>query len=362
MKTPIAMHSILAAAPILLVVGCATPPKTVHLNQEATVFSREDMMRMKQIALPPNYSTENFRKIQMGVSFQSVNGFETVVTKDGPKRRAMAVSPDLSSKLQTEMAKLKRFTIFSAHNRGGVTAFQELQDVDGEVTLKEAGDVKDIDIILSGSVTVTKEKQKRYNDIVVIYEVECNFSCEDLKTRTVKFAETVKGATSRVQMVSYTGRITSGFDDTNPENEKQAIEQAAKHALALIANKLGNTYPVGGAVTGCSPSGDRMTLNKGFEQGIGADQQCVVYVDDDGVDIPLACAEAAPKADGTSQLTIYRWNDGDRDAKPLLKLYRESPKQFVRDNKLYAVGYGMPVPPAWQTQDNSSEAARNAYE
>lgn len=345
---------VLPALAALLVAGCSTP-QPIQLNQKLTTFSRQDLEKMDPIALPPNYGAGNFKKIQMGVSFESPTGVEKV----GGESKAMPVSPTLSSKLQNEMAKLKRFTVFSAHNRDGVMAFQALEDVDGDVSLARAVDVKDIDVVLSAKVLVTKEKQKRYNDTLVIYEVECAFSCEDLKTRTVKIAETVKGATSRTQFVSYTGRITSGFEDSG-DNEAQAIEQAAMHALALLGNKLGNAYPAGGRITGSTATGEKLTLDKGFEEGIGANQQCIVYVDDGGVDVPIACAEAAPKADGTSQLSVYRWNKGDKDAKPLIKLFQQNPKGFIKDNAVYAVGYGMPIPPAWQTQDDSSEAARQA--
>ena len=39
-----------------------------------------------------------------------------------------------------------------------------------------------------GGVTFFKERHDRYNDTLIIYEVEGAFSCEDLKTRNVKFA------------------------------------------------------------------------------------------------------------------------------------------------------------------------------
>lgn len=327
---------------LVLLVGCATPE--LALEPTLKTYSREDLEEMDEIALPMNYSTENFRKLQMGVAFDSIGGVDK---KTG---EALTIDPNLSTRLQTEMAKLKRFTIFSAHNRGGVMFFQDLSDVEEGVTLVEAEDVRDIDIVLTGKITVTKERQDRENDRLLFYEVECDFSCEDLKTRTVKFAEKAKGRTVRRMVFTTSGRRLAGFD---PADEQQAITQAAMKALAVVANKLGNTYPVGGKVAGISASGDRMTLGKGFEDGVGNKQQCVVYVDDGGVDVPIALAEASPASD-KSTLTVYKWNKDDADAKPLIRELQDAPRQFLKNNKVYAVGYGLSVPPEW---DNAYEGS-----
>ncbi len=322
---------------LCLLVGCATPK--LELKPKLKTFSREDLEAMDEITLPMNYSTENFRKLQMGVAFDSIEGV------DKKMGRALSIDPNLSTRLQTEMAKLKRFTIFSAHNRGGVMFFQDLGDVDSDVSLVEAEDVRDIDIILSGKITVTKERQDGEHARYLTYEVECDFSCEDLKTRTVKFAEKARGTAVRSMVFSRgTGRQIAGFDASD---EQQAITQAAMQALAKVANKLGNTYPVGAEVAGISASGDRMTISKGFEDGIGNKQQCVIYVDDGGVDVPIALAEAVPGAD-KSTLTVYKWNKGDADAKPLIRELQDAPRQFLKNNKVYAVGYGLSVPPEWE--------------
>lgn len=330
---------VLGAAGLGLLVGCKSE---LALEPTLTTFSRETLEDMDEIVLPTNYSVKGFRKLQMGVAFEVVPGLDK---KTGEE---LIVSDDLSSRLQTEMAKLKRFTIFSAHNRSGVTFFQELTDV-GEAAMKEPVDMQELDLVLSGRVTVTKERNDRYNDTVLIYEVECDFSCEDLATKTVKFAEKAKGRTARKQLLSFSGRKMAGYSD---EDEQQAITQAAMKALAVVANKLGNTFPVGGKITGSTRTGNRLTLDKGFEDGIGNKQQCVIFVNDGGVDIPVALAEAAPGAQGTSNLTVYRWNDDDPDAEPLIEDFRKNGNSFVKQNDVYAVGYGLSVPPEWE----------NAYE
>lgn len=323
----------------MLVVGCATT-ETIDLSPKSVTFSKEELMKRKTITLPPGYNTDNFRKIRMNVFFESVTGMEKVIDSNGTLvERPLAASQNLGARLQGAMAELNRFTIRSDYNRGGALAENIRKD---EEEIKQ-----DADISLSCKVTATKEKEKRYNDTLVIYEVDVDYSCEDLKTGDVAFAGHAKGRTARSQFVGITGRITGGFQDT-PENEKQAIEQAALKAVVEIANRLGNEYPVGGRVVGTTATGEKLTLDKGELDGIGANQMCVVFVNDGGVDIVLALAEAFPKKTGTSQLSVCRWNDGDKDAKPLLKMFKKDPKGFLDDNKVYAVGYGMPVPPEWK--------------
>ena len=326
----------------LALVGCVAPE--IPLDPTLTTYSRQKLEDMDEIALPMNYSIDNFRKLQLGVAFESVSGIDR---KTG---QPISVSQDLSTRLQTEMAKLKRFTIYSAHNRGGVMFFEELADVDPTAKLAKPKKVRNIDLVLSARVSVTKERQDRYNDTLLIYEVECDFNCEDMKTHTVKFAEKAKGRTARKQVLSFSGRKMAGYSDAD---EEQAITNAAMKALAVIANKLGNTFPVGGQVVGVSSSGDRMQLNKGFEDGIGHKQQCVIFVNDGGVDVPLALAEATPGTD-KSTLVVYKWNKSDPDAKPLIREYQDAPKQFLKRNKVYAVGYGLSTPPEWENANAGS--------
>ena len=217
-------HRLLVSASFtaLLGAGCATPPETIDLGPKLTTFSEEELMKRPTITLPPGYNTDNFRKIRMNVFFESIDGKEKVMDSDGKLvERELAASQNLGARLQGAMAELNRFTVRSDFNRGAALA---------ENIRKGEEDVKqDADISLSCKVTATKEKLKRYNDTLVIYEVDVDYSCEDLKTGDVAFAGHAKGRTARSQFVGITGRITGGFMDT-PENEKQAIEQAGRIA------------------------------------------------------------------------------------------------------------------------------------
>ena len=99
-----------------------------------------------------------------------------------------------------------------------------------------------------------------------------------------------------------------------------------------------------------------MAMAAGYNEGIGAKQQVAIFLSEEGLDIPLAFAEAAPKNDGTSMLSVYKWNTRNKDAKPIIKELQESPRKFLNNYKgekkdgLFAVAFGMPVPPDWEKQ------------
>ena len=237
----------------VLAAGCSSDD--IALEPTHATYSYEQV-KDQEIALPANYNKNNYRKLLLGVAVNDIGV------------KAGEISPNvvqtLSTRLQTEMAKLKRFSVFSAHNRGGVLLFQSLADV-GDAKMPDKNP-REMDLILSASITVSKEKTERKYDDLLIYEVECDFSCEDIRTGEVKFAEKATGRTARAVKFGLGGRRVGGYSE---EDEKQAIYNAAMKAIAVAANKLGNYYPVGGQITGMLST--RMTMDKGFEHGVGKD-------------------------------------------------------------------------------------------
>ncbi len=329
---------IIGAAVIATLIGCGgqTGPG-IQVDPDLYTVDQSTFTD-KDISLPMNYSEENYRKLVLAVSFQDLGSHAGEISSD--------VVQTLSARLQTEMSKLNRFTVYSLHNRGGVRVLENLSDI-GEANLEvpASGDLPGIDLVLTGAITVSKEHHKRSDRDELVYEVECDFNCEEIASRTVRFSEKAKGRVIRTQFFSLSGKKLGGYDD---EDERQAIYGAAMKALAVLANKLGNTYPTGGSITGVL--GDRMTLNRGFEDGIGNENQMVVYAKVQGVDLPLGRATASPGAEQSS-LVVYEWNQKDKYAKGIIKKLQDD--GFAQAGlDLYAVSAGMSVPPEWE----------NAYE
>lgn len=323
------------AAAALAVSGCASAP-SARGPIPAKFYSKAELEGMDEVKLPPNYSVDNFRKMQMVMNVK-------VESADGKTK----IDKSLSTRMQTEMAKLKRFEIFSLHNRSKVE-LEAMGDLDDEVKVVSADQVKASDLMLTGSIKVTCAINELHNEKVYVYSADGDFSCEDAKTRTVFFAEKARGVWDRKVKYSLTGQAHGNV------SEEQAVQIACLRCLAIVANKLGNTFPTGGRVTNITGSGDTMVMSAGQHEGIAPNQQVCVFLSEDGLDIPVAFAEATPKNDGTSQLRVYRWNTDNSDAKAIVKEIRGSARSFLKNykgdkkNGLYAVAFGMAVPADWE--------------
>ncbi|MCQ2389966.1 MAG: hypothetical protein MJ240_00970 [Kiritimatiellae bacterium] len=320
---------------VALMCGCTSTP-SARGPIPAKYYSKAELEDMDEVKLPPNYSVDNFRKMQMIMNVK-------VESADGKTK----INKSLSTRMQTEMAKLKRFEIFSLHNRSKVE-LDAIGDLDDQVKVVEAGNVKASDLILMGTIKVTTAINELHNDKVYVYSADGDFSCEDAKTRTVYFAEKARGVWDRKVRYSLTGQAHGNV------SEEQAIQIACLRCLAIVANKLGNTFPTGGRVTNITGSGDTMVMKAGQHEGIAPNQQVCVFLSEDGLDIPVAFAEATPKNDGTSQLRVYRWNTDNSDAKAIVKEIRGSARGFLKNykgddkNGLYAVAFGMATPADWE--------------
>lgn len=322
-----------------MLAGCATAP-SARGPIPAKYYSKAELEDLDEVKLPPNYSVDNSRKMQMGMNVKVVAG-------DGKTK----IDKTLSGRMQTEMAKLKRFEIFSLHNRSKVE-LDAIGDLDEEVKVVSADNVKASDLMLTGTIKVTVAENELRNERVFVYSADGDFSCEDAKTRTVYFAEKARGVWDRKVRYSLTGQAHGNV------SEAQAIQIACLRCLAIVANKLGNTFPTGGRVTNITGSGDTMVMKAGQHEGIAPNQQVCVFLSEDGLDIPVAFAEATPKNDGTSQLRVYRWNTDNADAKQIVKEIRGSGRSFLKNykgdkkNGLYAVAFGMAVPADWEKNAN----------
>ena len=117
----------------------ATEPVRTHITQSA--------LASKPIELPLNYNQKNFRKLLMGVDFNKVK------VKTGHISSKFVET--LSTRLQTEMAKLKRFSVFAIHNNGGMSTLELLSE-NGKITLKQPKRKTELDLLLNANISITK--------------------------------------------------------------------------------------------------------------------------------------------------------------------------------------------------------------
>ena len=138
-----------------VITGCATVPSG-RGPLPVKYYSKAELQDMDEVKLPANYSVDNFRKMQMVLNIK-------VESADGKTK----INKSLSTRMQTEMAKLKRFEIFSLHNRSKVE-LDALGDLDDEVKVASADQVKASDLMLTGTIKVTCAVNELHNEKVFL--------------------------------------------------------------------------------------------------------------------------------------------------------------------------------------------------
>ena len=145
------------ALAMVILGGCATATApAVRGPIPAKYYSKAELESLDEVKLPPNYSVDNFRKMQMVLNVK-------IESADGKTK----INKNLSTRMQTEMAKLKRFEIFSLHNRSKVE-LDALGDLDEEVKVVSADEVKASDLMLTGTIKVTCAINELHNEKVYV--------------------------------------------------------------------------------------------------------------------------------------------------------------------------------------------------
>lgn len=325
--------TMVALCPVALFVatGCTS---SGGVNPNVTVYDR-DAVADRDISLPGNYSTENYRRLTLATMPGELisNAFGESAMKS------------MSLRMQSELSKIKRFSVYAVHGADEL-ALEELEYA-GELQLATPEDLKTIDLLASWNVTLNAQAEQDGRDSTITFVCTVNLTCKDLRTGEVKFSKDLDFRVEREQRRNRYGHVVEGFDYSNKSNVQSFLQDIATQSAIRIANELGNEYPIGGRVTGLLGT-DMMTIDKGSEQGIAKGMQMVVYASVGGVDVPIGNAEASPSTN-TSQLEMWRLNTGNKYAARVLKQIEEDPS-WLSHNKLYAVGYGMAMPPEWQTK------------
>lgn len=337
MRIPQVAFSLVAGLVLLGVSGCRS---SWDVPLDETFYTKEVLEDMSEIRLPDNYSPKHFKhlKVAVNVKVEDANGHSLI-------------SPAFSRRLQALFDKVKRFEVHALHGTS-VVEMSQLADLDETVKLPDATEVRDIDLLLDGVIRISKTVNDELYSTEHVYVADGDFQCTDLKTRTLLFSETKRDRWGYTIFKRHEKRN----GNANIGSEEVAMQNACLRCLRKFVNTFGNRFPVGGRVTGITGSGDTMVMAAGVHEGVLPNQQVCVFLSEDGLDIPVAFAEATPRADGTSQLRVYRWNTDNADAKSVVKEIRGSARSFLKQykgdakNGLYAVGFGMPIPADWERQ------------
>lgn len=343
--------SVVALSTTLFIAGCQTVGgvRTTQANGQegiqiqprlATRTADDILASGEAINLPTNYSPDNYRMLKVAVSFFAED-------RANPGVFSNEQTPTVASSLETELTKLRRFTILSRSQLGqqAIAAEVRFQDT-GMVNTNDMirfGKQSGADFAFAAGVTLAREIFDRVREQEVIYTVLVNYQLINIETGEIVEADTAEGRSRRTFFRMPSGNIVGGF---NPDNEGQvtaALNEASINSLKVIANKLGNTLPVGGRVSGFR--GDAFQIDAGRNQGLMGEQVVVLYTTDMGVDVPLARGRVSPGADSTRG-TVFQWSS-DPSVQDLVTQLQSDPRGFMMDYDLWAVSDGIPLPPEW---------------
>lgn len=332
---------------LLVCAGCAT--RGYYLNPELKTFSRQELESAPSIRLPDEFDIEKaLKRIVLGVKF----------TEGG-----QPISRTLNARLQTELSKLRRFTVVSTYNVNGKLLLMDLADL-GELEFKEPEKRYEVNFLLDVELQWDNPSPREdYRTYMRTHRFEavCDWHLTDCVEQTEVDHGVARGATERSELFSaglQNAKVhVRGFDGEDVESVEAAKCMAIMKALATVANSIGNKYPVAGEVLAVSPSGERLTMSKGFVDGVGRFQQvaiCSRGKKKNGLITPLALGEAMPGRT-ESNVRIYKWNTDDEDAARFVDAYRKDPRGFAKKHRLVALCYGMAIPVEWENDSTEDD-------
>lgn len=332
---PFVLHVLISLGGIALLAGCAGQ----QLNPNITVYDRDKVEDMG-FSLPGNFSTRNYAKLGLMV----LPGTITTNLFDEQTKRVM------TDRLQDELAKVKRFSLIPTEGVD-LTALYQFQQV-GDIALPEDMAPVNVDVVANWNVSIRPERARDGRDQTLTFRCTVGMKLTDLHTRKIAYADNVDFTVVREQNLNRFGRVVEGFRFDDLKDIQGLAQDVAIQTSIRMANALGNAYPAGGQVISMLGL-DSMKINRGTEQGIANNMQMAVYTllgDGEGVPVVIGHAEATPSTD-FALLEMWEVNADNKYAARIIEEIEADPFNWLKTHKLYAVGYGMAVPPEWQTKD-----------
>ncbi len=327
----------------VVILLCALASCASTGSGESTLESAEvdeATMRMAGWTLPQNYDTDMAFKDNIVL----ICSFHTKAPRSGQ----VNLGNSLSTQMQTELGRIKRFKVYCLF---GDHTYRLAQDL---ASLGELGAPKITpptpDIFLTGEVVanVGKVKTNTGNDRST-YQVTAALQLMD-QNRIQLWGRNIRGGkVARTTILGANDRVLGGFDPGSEDDVMKALEESARPILWTLGQTLGKEYPVTGAVT--SKLGDRLVFNKGTSKGLSdSTQMWVWYRTKGGLAIPIGKARALPSRE-KSTLEVYQWNTGDKDAKSIINQLDARP-DWMQDKAgdregIFATTAGLPIPPGW---------------
>ncbi|RYU48197.1 penicillin-binding protein activator LpoB [Aliivibrio finisterrensis] len=320
-------------------VGCQST--SLKVNSEADIesnsqiekVSRDALFESENIELPSNYDVKAFNKMSIAAYVDHVR-FE----KDA--KTTQIDNGIIAKLLENELARTKRYEVLTRNCDACdyEVAFQAENTVE-EGTIQR-GEQLNPEYVFETSIalgTVIK-KMSDHNEIIFRSLVTTKV-VDPTSGKIIHSFEPIRHNMPAKRFFAMEGKFLGGFDYRNHNELQEAYKEAAQKAIQVLVNRTMDYYPVGGRVTNFRNG--RFAIDAGIDQGFATKQPVVLFLSDDGLDIPIASGEVTPKTNGGSGV-MFIWKEDDLDADDVKKKLEAMGKDYLKRNKIYAVSVGTP--------------------
>lgn len=335
------MKKLLSVLPLsLLLLACQSTSLKVNSeadiesNSQVATVNREALMKSENIELPGNYDVKAFNKMRIAAYVDQVR-FEA-------NAHTTTIDNGIISKLlENELSRTKRYDVLTRNCSACdyEVAFQAENTVDqNAITL---GEQLNPDYVFETSIslgTVVK-KLSDHNEIIFRSLVTTKVVNPSSGEIIHSFAP-IRHNMPAKRFFAIDDNFLGGFDYRNQNELQEAYKEAAQKAIQVLVTRTMDYYPVGGRVM--NYRNGRFSINAGINQGFAIKQPVVLFLSDDGLDIPIASGEVTPKNDGGSGV-MFTWKEDDADAADVQKKLEAMGKEYLKRNKVYAVSVGTPA-------------------
>ena len=324
----------------LLLGACQTTSLKVNseadtsANSKIHTLNKDALLESENIVLPSNYDVKAFNKMRIAAYVDKLS-FE----KDAKK--AAVDNGVIAKLLENELARTKRYEVLTRNctSCDYEVAFQAENTVsEGAI---ELGEKANPDFVFETTIalgTVIKHMSD-HNEIIFRSLITTKVVNPTSGEIMHSFAP-IRHNMPAKNFFMVGGKFVGGFKINDKNELNEAYIEAAQKGIQVLVNRTIDYYPVGGRVTNFRNG--HFAINSGINQGFAVKQPVVLFLSDDGLDIPIASGEVTPKGDSGSGI-LWTWKKNDPDAEMVQKELKAMGKEYLKRNKIYAVSVGTPA-------------------
>ncbi|WP_372882259.1 penicillin-binding protein activator LpoB [Psychromonas sp.] len=323
----------------LFLVACQTT--SLKVNSEADIdanstierVNRDALLQSENIELPSNYDVKAFNKMRIAAYVENIR-FENDAKKT-------EIDTGIISKLlENELSRTKRYDVLTRNctSCDYEVAFQAENTVAAGAI--EVGEKLNPEYVFETSIALGSVIKKLNDHNEIIFRSLVTTKVVNPTTGEIIHSfEPIRHNMPAKRFFAIEGKFMGGFDYRKANELQEAYKEAAQKAIQVLVNRTMDYYPVGGRVTNFRNG--RFAINAGINQGFAVKQPVVLFLSDDGLDIPIASGEVTPKGDAGSGV-LFTWKEDDVDAQQVQKKLSAMGKDYLIRNKVYAVSVGTP--------------------